>query len=185
MILDVHNHYYPPEYLDELKKGQSTITVDEDAEGNPRVHYPGDYNIVVKGHRDIDYRQDILDQLGITRQVITFTTPGVHVERPALSVQWATLVNDCLGKIARERSKHFSALATLPLNDPAASVIELERAMKEHGLPGRHALQQRQRRAARRRPLLAALSEGRRARRGAADPPDVSARRRGHEGVPG
>ena len=136
MILDVHNHYYPPEYLDELKKGQSTITVDEDAEGNPRVHYPGDYNIVVKGHRDIDYRQDILDQLGITRQVITFTTPGVHVERPALSVQWATLVNDCLGKIARERSKHFSALATLPLNDPAASVIELERAMKEHGLPG-------------------------------------------------
>ena len=136
MILDVHNHYYPPEYLDELKKGGSSITVDEDAEGNPRVHYPGDYNIVVKGHRDIDYRQDILDQLGITKQVITFTTPGVHVERPALSVQWATLVNDCLGKIAKERSKHFSALATLPLNDPAASVIELERAMKEHGLPG-------------------------------------------------
>ena len=48
-IFDVHNHYYPPEYLAELKKGHSTITVDEDAEGNPRVHYPGDYNIVVKG----------------------------------------------------------------------------------------------------------------------------------------
>ena len=62
MILDVHNHYYPPEYLDELKKGHSTITVDEDAEGNPRVHYPGDYNVVVQGHRDIDYRQDVLDR---------------------------------------------------------------------------------------------------------------------------
>lgn len=136
MILDVHNHYYPPEYLDELRKGRSSITVDEDAEGNPRVHYPGDYNIVVKGHRDIDYRQDVLDQLGITRQVITFTTPGVHVEGPALATEWARLVNDCLGKIARERSRHFSALATLPLNDPAASVAELERAMKEHGLPG-------------------------------------------------
>ena len=135
-ILDVHNHYYPPEYLAELKKGHSTITVDEDAEGNPRVHYPGDYNIVVKGHRDIDYRQDILDQLGVTKQVITFTTPGVHVEGPALATQWARLVNDCLGKITKERSRHFSALATLPLNDPAASVVELERAMKEHGLPG-------------------------------------------------
>ena len=136
MILDVHNHYYPPEYLDELRKGGSTITVDEDADRNPRVHYPGDYNIVVQGHRDIDYRQDILDQLGVTKQVITFTTPGVHVEGPALAVQWARLVNDCLGKIVKERSKHFSALATLPLNDPAASVVELERAMKEHGLPG-------------------------------------------------
>ena len=135
-ILDVHNHYYPPEYLAELKQGHSTITVDEDAEGNPRVHYPGDYNIVVKGHRDIDYRQDILDQLGVTKQVITFTTPGVHVEGPALATQWARLVNDCLGKITKERSRHFSALATLPLNDPVASVVELERAMKEHGLPG-------------------------------------------------
>jgi aminocarboxymuconate-semialdehyde decarboxylase len=60
----------------------------------------------------------------------------VHVEGPELATQWARLVNDCLGRIARERSKHFSALATLPLNDPAASVAELERAMKEHGLPG-------------------------------------------------
>jgi aminocarboxymuconate-semialdehyde decarboxylase len=135
-IIDVHNHYYPPEYLAELKKGHSAITVDEDAEGNPRVHYPGDYNIVVKGHRDIDYRQDVLDQLGIAKQVITFTTPGVHVETPTLAAEWARLVNDCLGKIAKERSTHFSALATLPLNDPAASVVELERAMKEHGLPG-------------------------------------------------
>ncbi|MGD9903777.1 MAG: amidohydrolase family protein [Vicinamibacterales bacterium] len=136
MIIDVHNHYYPPEYLDELRKGRSSITVDDDAEGNPRVHYPGDYNIVVKGHRDIDYRQDVLDQHGVSRQVLTFTTPGVHVEGPALAVEWARLVNDCLGRIARERAHHFSALATLPLNDPAGSAAELERAMKEHGLPG-------------------------------------------------
>ncbi len=135
-ILDVHNHFYPPEYLDLLRQGGSAITVDEDAEGNPRVHYPGDYNVVVQGHRDIDYRQDILDQLGVTKQVLTFTTPGVHVETPALAAEWARLVNDCFGKIVRERARHFSALATLPLNDPKASVVELERAMKEHGLPG-------------------------------------------------
>ena len=136
MIIDVHNHYYPPEYLDELKKGHSTITVDEDAEGNPRVHYPGDYNIVVKGHRDIDYRQ------GHPRSARRHHT-GDHVhharrplEGPALATAWARLVNDCMGRITKERSRHFSALATLPLNDPAASVVELERAMKEHGLPG-------------------------------------------------
>ncbi len=147
-ILDVHNHYYPPEYLAELKKGHSTITVDEDAEGNPRVHYPGDYNIVVKGHRDIDYRQDILDQLGVTKQVITFTTPGVHVEGPALATQWARLVNDCLGKITKERSRHFSALATLPL-ERSGRIRRGTRAGHEGTRPARrHALQQRERRAA-------------------------------------
>jgi aminocarboxymuconate-semialdehyde decarboxylase len=38
-------------------------------------------------------------------------------------------VNDALAKIKSERSKLFTSLATLPLNDPTASVKELERAM--------------------------------------------------------
>jgi aminocarboxymuconate-semialdehyde decarboxylase len=47
----------------------------------------------------------------------------------------ARAVNDAYAReIARRR--HFTALATLPLNDPAASVRELERAMKGLGLPG-------------------------------------------------
>ena len=36
----------------------------------------------------------------------------------------------------RERGSAFTFLATLPLNDPAASVAELDRAMKTLGLPG-------------------------------------------------
>ena len=60
MILDVHNHYYPPEYLAELKKGHSTITVDEDAEGNPRVHYPGDYGFIPRTYAEDNDPCDIL-----------------------------------------------------------------------------------------------------------------------------
>jgi aminocarboxymuconate-semialdehyde decarboxylase len=65
-----------------------------------------------------------------------FTTPGTHVESPERSVELARLVNDCLSKIMKESGDRFSALATLPLNDPEGSVAELERAFNGLGFKG-------------------------------------------------
>src|SRR6185503_2347090 len=135
-IIDFHNHYYPPAYIKALESSASRVEVTYDADGNPCVHYPGDYNILVPGHRDIDYRQRVLDEHGVTTQVLSFTTPGVHVEPPEVAVRLAREINDAFAQVVRERSGRFTALATLPLNDPAASVTELERAMKELNLPG-------------------------------------------------
>lgn len=135
MIIDFHNHYYPPEYLDAVKKGPTRVKLDYGADGNPRVHYPGDYNILVPGHRDLDYREGVLREHGVDKQVITFTTPGVHYEDPATAVVMARAVNDAFAREVKRRP-HFAALATLPLNDPAESVREFERALKELGLPG-------------------------------------------------
>jgi aminocarboxymuconate-semialdehyde decarboxylase len=128
MIIDVHNHYYPPEFIEAVRKGPSVLTVEEDAEGNPVFVSPGDRNFAVRGHRDIAYREQVIAEAGVDLQVITLTTPGTTMETPARSAYLASLVNDCLAKIKSERSAHFSALATLPLNDPEASVREFERA---------------------------------------------------------
>jgi len=131
MVIDVHNHFYPPEYLDALGDEDSVVRVTIDESGNPCVHYPGDYNVAVRGHRDIAYRTDVLAREGIDTQVITLTTPGTHVEPPARAVKLARLVNDAFAAIVRERSPRFAALATLPLCDPAASVSELRRAVEQ------------------------------------------------------
>ena len=136
MIVDVHNHFYPPEYLDALRSGNSVVRVTTDSRGNPHIHYPGDYNVAVPGHRDIAYRQGIIEDVGIDTQVITLTTPGTHVESPAYAAKLASLVNDAFARVVAERRPHFAALATLPLSDPAASVAELERAMEQLHFPG-------------------------------------------------
>src|SRR5690242_21842945 len=115
MIIDVHNHFYPPEYLDALRTGDSVVRVTIDDQGNPRVHYPGDYNVAVRGHRDIAYRADVLAREGVDTQIISLTTPGTHVERPELATRLARLVNDAFAKIVRDRGPRFAALATLPL----------------------------------------------------------------------
>jgi aminocarboxymuconate-semialdehyde decarboxylase len=128
-IIDFHNHYYPPEYIAAIKDGASNAKVTFDAEGNPLLHYPGDYNILVPGHRDIDFREEVLQRTGVDKQILTFTTPGVHIEAPARSAELARIVNDRFKAIVDKRSGRFAALATLPLNDPAASVVELGRAL--------------------------------------------------------
>ncbi|HEX9393201.1 MAG TPA: amidohydrolase family protein, partial [Gemmatimonadales bacterium] len=135
-IVDFHNHFYPPEYLEALRTGGTTVTLSTDGDGNPVLGYPGDYNVAVPGHRDIAYREDVLAHEGIDRQVLTFTTPGTHVESPQRAVQLARLVNDALARVVHERAARFAALATLPLNDPAAAVAELERAITQLGFKG-------------------------------------------------
>jgi len=135
-IIDFHNHYYPPKYMQALQSGASSIKVTVDSEGNPVLHYPGDYNVAVRGHRDLAYRQEVLDSQGVSLQVLTLTTPGTHVESPATAVQLASLVNDEFKEAMDTRGHHFTALATLPLNDPAASVKELDRAIAQLGMRG-------------------------------------------------
>jgi aminocarboxymuconate-semialdehyde decarboxylase len=78
----------------------------------------------------------MLDDLGIDMQVYTLTTPGTHVETPANAVRLASLVNDEFAAGIAAHPGRFSALATLPLNDPAASVKELERACRQLDLRG-------------------------------------------------
>lgn len=135
-IIDFHDHYYPPEYIKAIEQGPSAVRITHDAEGNPLLHYPGDYNVAVRGHRDIDYREQVLREKGIDIQVITLTTPGTHIEEPSTAVRLARLVNDAFARVVADKKGRFAALATLPLCDPAASTNELRRAMEQLRFPG-------------------------------------------------
>ncbi len=135
-VIDFHNHVYPPEYIEALQKGPSAYKVTINAQGNPVLHSPGDYNIAVPTHRFIDLRAQALGKAGVDKQIITLTCPGTVIETPRRSVELSRMVNDCFARIQREHGDHFVALGTLPLNDPAAAVEELERVIRELGLKG-------------------------------------------------
>ncbi len=131
IIIDFHNHFYPPEYLQAIQAGPSNVKVTFDSAQNPLLHYPGDFNVAVPGHRDIAFRETALEKAGVHQQVLTFTTPGTHIETPQQAVALAQMVNDAFAKIKAERGHRFTALATLPLNDPGAAVKEFERAVTQ------------------------------------------------------
>ena len=136
IIIDFHNHFFPPEYLKAIEEGPSNVVLKYDDNHNPLLYYPGDYNIVVRGHRDIEYRQKVLEEAGIDKQVLSFTTPGTHIETQKRAIELSRRGNDGFAKIKAERGDRFDAFATLPLNDPESSVVEMERAITELGCSG-------------------------------------------------
>ncbi len=135
-IIDFHNHFYPPAYLAAVQEGPSNVRVTIDDENNPVLHYPGDYNVIVPGHRIIEFRQSVLDEAGVDKQVLTFTSPGTHIESPDRSVPLARMVNDAFAEIVAQRSDRFTALGTLPLNNVDATLAEFDRATDERGFAG-------------------------------------------------
>ena len=136
-IIDFHNHFYPAAYLDALRSGASRVQVTIDGDGNPVLHYPGDYNIAVRGHRDIEYRTAVLAEHGVDTQLLSLTTPGTHVEEPALAARLARIVNDSFAAIVADYRGRYLAMATLPLSDPAASASQTTRSLAGRKKPRR------------------------------------------------
>jgi aminocarboxymuconate-semialdehyde decarboxylase len=136
MIIDFHNHYFPPQYLDAIRTGGSHFRVTEDQEGNPVLHSPGDYNVLVPGHRDLAFRSKVLDDAGVDKQVLTFTAPGTSIETPDRAVELSRVINDAFAEDVAAWKGRYTALAHLPMNAPDAAAEEATRAVEELGLPG-------------------------------------------------
>jgi predicted TIM-barrel fold metal-dependent hydrolase len=134
--IDFHNHFYPRAYLEELGRGGGYAKVGRDAQGRLLIHYEGDYNVIVGPHIDLAARLEDMNRCGIDMQVLTLTTPSVERETPKRGIKLAELANDGFGEIVNKYSDRFLALAALPLQEPEAAAIELERGVRECGLRG-------------------------------------------------
>ena len=136
MKIDVHSHFYPAAYLDELRRGGAAASVEVRPNGDYVVRYEGDYNIVTPKQRDLKERLQVLDAAGIDRQVLSLMTPGVQLESEDRGVYLAELVNEAFAAICAAYPGRFLALAALPLQKPEAAAAELERAVSKLGLSG-------------------------------------------------
>lgn len=136
--IDVHNHYYPMSYLRDIyaKPGVARLEGDPDGPDDVLLHYAGDYNVIVPGHRRLASRLDDMTAAGVDVHVVSLTTPGVHVEAGNRGCELARLVNDDFAAAVREHPGRLQAFAALPLQDPAAAAKELDRAYTKLGLVG-------------------------------------------------
>ncbi|MGA5129958.1 amidohydrolase family protein [Streptomyces olivoreticuli] len=78
-----------------------------------------------------------MDEHGVDMQVLSLTNPGVQMQPdPAVAVSDTQLANDVLAGVVHENPTRFAGLAAMPLQDPAAAVRELGRAVNDLGLSG-------------------------------------------------
>ncbi|HEX4394076.1 MAG TPA: amidohydrolase family protein [Mycobacterium sp.] len=84
-----------------------------------------------------EYRLQDMDENGVDVQVLSLTSPGVQMQPDAaIAVSDAKLANDVLAATIKENPTRFAGLAAMPLQDPAAAVRELDRAVTQLGLSG-------------------------------------------------
>ena len=82
-VIDFHNHVYPFKYVKALQAGFSAYEVTFDADDNPVLHSPGDYNILVPGHRLMDVRKAALEEAGVNKQIISLCFSYIPLFRRA------------------------------------------------------------------------------------------------------
>ena len=81
-------------------------------------------------------RLKVLDEAGISLQVLSLDGPGADLLPPRQGANWAREANDALAGLVAAHPDRFAGLAHLPLTDPDAAADELERCVKQLGLKG-------------------------------------------------
>jgi predicted TIM-barrel fold metal-dependent hydrolase len=83
-----------------------------------------------------EIRLKSMDETGITVQVLSNSGPGPDLLPGADGVALARDLNDHLAAAVARRPDRFAGFASLPMQSPEATAVELKRAVKELGFVG-------------------------------------------------
>lgn len=137
--VDIHAHFFPETYLRLLEDAGelSGVALRRDRRARP---------IIVAGvarfgplgpeYYDPEIRLKAMDKQKVRMQALSLTAPMTYMADGNLALELARAWNDSTAEIARAYPDRFVVLATLPMQDPKASVGELNRAVTQLGCRG-------------------------------------------------
>lgn len=125
MKIDVFNHILPSGVYDELRRIAPANMALKAFEGLPELW-------------DLDRHFKLMDEFGDYRQVLSLSNPPIEMlGTPEQTPKFAEACNEALAGLCRKHPERFpSFVASLPMNNPEASVREAERCVKDLGACG-------------------------------------------------
>jgi aminocarboxymuconate-semialdehyde decarboxylase len=139
-VVDVHTHYIPEELIELIDsgKGPTGLAVERREGKDPLIiHDNGLRYPAFEVFRDHRARLAYMDARGIDVSVISIS-PSLYLYwlDPGETAEISRALNDAAARMAREGDGRVYAMATVPMNDPAAAAEELRRSREELGLVG-------------------------------------------------
>ena len=122
MRIDVHAHYFPPEYLDALSRLSGGA-----GEGAHRLP---------SGRLPLDERADLLDEVGIDVQVLSKGQRQPYLPCEADATAAARLANYLYADACRTYRGRYAAFGAVPLPHVDAALAEVERCLGPLGMVG-------------------------------------------------
>jgi aminocarboxymuconate-semialdehyde decarboxylase len=137
VIVDVHTHFYPEGYLEEIRRSPEPYAFGRDALGRTILTLHGERVVTMTQEMTSpEERIREMDRRGVDLQLVSITIPNVYVGPQTRRRDLARRANDGIAELVRRHPRRFAGLASVPLPDPEAAVTELERALGELGMVG-------------------------------------------------
>ena len=135
MIVDLHSHYFP---LDTLREQNALpLTINHEADGSRTVQVAGHRLNIEPELFDLDRQRAALRRQRLDRRTLMPPPYTILYEFPPdAGLTWSRLLNNGTSIAAKSNPASFIGFATVPLQDPAAAVVELQRAISDLGLEG-------------------------------------------------
>jgi aminocarboxymuconate-semialdehyde decarboxylase len=138
-VVDTHAHVIPPALVDAMYDGRAPDGIAiADHEGAPWVvHRQGYRYPLLPEFHDVEVRLKVMDSCGIDSAVLSVAPPlFLYWIDAGAATAAARTVNDAIADMVAVAPERFTALATLPLQNPRAAVDELRRCVTELGFRG-------------------------------------------------
>jgi aminocarboxymuconate-semialdehyde decarboxylase len=134
--VDVHAHFFPEAFLELVATDGEAAGghVDRSNAKGPSLRVAGAQTPPLHPtYWDLDLRVRAMDRAGVEVHALSLTTPMVYWADAPLGRRLAVAVNDAMAAAHTAYPGRFVGCATLPMQDPAAALAELDRAAR---LPG-------------------------------------------------
>jgi predicted TIM-barrel fold metal-dependent hydrolase len=121
MRLDVHAHYFSPEYVALLARLGAT---DDQLEPARRL---------LHATREADFQERFaaMDRAHVDKQILSVSGVAPYAADEAAAVDGARFANDLYAELSRAEPQRFAAFGVLPMPHVGASLRELARALDE------------------------------------------------------
>lgn len=139
MKIDIHNHFYPTQFLNQLKDIGRTvgISVEKDEWDRTLLVQRGNRLVTItEPMTNVQQRLKDMAEAGIDKQVLTLSIPSVDIFPVEMATKLARVVNEEIAGICQDYPEHFMALATLPFLDSGQTIGELEYCIEKLGFKG-------------------------------------------------
>ncbi|MGH3383602.1 MAG: amidohydrolase family protein [Nocardioidaceae bacterium] len=137
-VCDVHAHYLPRTALEQMTTGRAVVRLDTVCGVPDNITLNGmAVGSTVEQLSSVTSMLAAMDATGVGVRVISpppFTYR--YWSNAGAALDLCRLLNDATARVVREHPDRFLGLATVPLQDPSAAIIELERATGDLGLTG-------------------------------------------------
>lgn len=134
--VDLHSHVIPPAILDAAKQDPHRfgITVTE-RNGKLFLDRPGHRSIPVsQAFHDVEAKIEGMDRMRIDISAISVAPPAFFYSlSPEAGLAAARINNDGIAQMVAAHPARLRGMATLPMQDPDAAIVELERVVKTYG----------------------------------------------------